>query len=436
MDDSKKIVSDENNFSEKITQLEDLQKLIQLDMINLKSEIDRMKMMTPSPIPIETEKKIMELEKIADDINTFRNWKKTVAEVKVLREKIMALKGIEQGSMDEFLKRTESIGTSGNIMAEIRNLRNEVEKMKDDIYNASNPPPAHPGSVRSRIMEPGDAKKLGESLERMRRMLMARIEEMDIKINSLKETSQQPPSPGQVPLRKRVLGDENGRLAQSIENTRRMLLGRIEEIERKMHDVREIDIRGAVRKMREEIENLKKSISERDADFPEKNDGSVQEKINDLEKRIDYVRNEMDKFKMKKIDDTRPIIYPTGGSEQNINNVKHKIEGILNRLDKDESFMRNVFRDKQETVPKPPPVLMSDKGITMEIDEIKRDVQQTEDQVMSVINDMKQIRKGLEMAERGGMVKRKYEIEDVKKRIGVIEKRLELLHIAEPIVIE
>ncbi len=435
MDDSKKNVSDENNFYEKISQLEDLQNLMQLDIVNLKSEIDRMKMMTPSPIPIETEKKIMELEKIADDIDTFRNWKKTVSEVGVLREKIMTLKGIEQGSMNEFLKKAD-IGTPGNITEEVRNLRNELEAMKEETRNISNPPPLPPESAKSRVMEPGEAKKLGESLERMRKTLMARIEEMDIKINSLKETTHRPPSPDQVPLKKRIMGDENKRLTQSIENTRRILFGRIEELDRKMHDVREIDIRGAVQKIMKEIENMKRSIAERNSDLPEKSDNSISERINDLEKRVDYVRNEMDNFKMKKIDNIRPVIYSSPGvSGGNIDNVKHKIEGILDRLDKDESFMRNVFRKKQE-IPKPPPVLMSDKGITMEIDEIKMDVQQTEDQVMGVINDMRQIRKGLEMAEKGGMVKKKYEIDDIKKRLGVIEKRLEFLHTAEPIVIE
>jgi|GEM_PF-1907268 len=107
------------DVEESITEIKDMQNILELDIINLKNEIDKIKLVSPSPIPREVEERIIELEKISKHVDVMRQWEKTIDEVKFLRSKVMEIEksGRPQASQ----------------MPEIHDLRKEVEGLRKEL---------------------------------------------------------------------------------------------------------------------------------------------------------------------------------------------------------------------------------------------------------------------------------------------------------------
>lgn len=112
---------------EKLATLEDLQNLVQLDVINLKNEIERLKLVSTSPVSEEIGERIVQLEQMSKDVELFKRWKQTVDEVKFLRERLMALPS--EQPPDRPPKPAESIAESKGI----EELRNEIERVRKEL---------------------------------------------------------------------------------------------------------------------------------------------------------------------------------------------------------------------------------------------------------------------------------------------------------------
>jgi len=142
------------NIEDSLSAIRDTQNVIELDMINLKNEIEGLKLVSPSPLPPEAEKRIVELRKFSEDVEIFRKWLQTVDEVKFLRSKIMGIKSAgkpavpeppERSEIEEIKKRVAELGRSvlmkpgvkppetGDLRKAIEENRSIIEDMKARI---------------------------------------------------------------------------------------------------------------------------------------------------------------------------------------------------------------------------------------------------------------------------------------------------------------
>ncbi len=118
------------DIMDKLSSIEDLQNLTQLDVINLKNEIDKIKLVSPSPIPPEVEESVVELEKIAKNVDILKKWKQTVEEVKFLRSKVM-----ESPPRKREEEKAEAEGTGG-----MEEVRKEIEDLREELRAREAPP--------------------------------------------------------------------------------------------------------------------------------------------------------------------------------------------------------------------------------------------------------------------------------------------------------
>ncbi|NIP40472.1 MAG: hypothetical protein GTN39_03050 [Candidatus Aenigmarchaeota archaeon] len=197
------------NIEDKLTEIKDMQNIIELDVINLKNELEKIKLVSPSPIPPEVEERIVELEKISKDVDMFKEWGKTVEEVKFLRSKIM---GIEKGERPP-AKPIE--------IPEIEGIRKQIEELRKEL--AARPavpskPPAAPeieeirkeiGEMRKELAaRPAVPAKPAETteIEEIRRQIA------DLKSSMLLKPGAKPPDTGD--LRKAI--EENRRIIEDL----------------------------------------------------------------------------------------------------------------------------------------------------------------------------------------------------------------------------
>ncbi len=94
-----------NTIMSKLTELEDLQLVNKLDIINLKNEIEKLKLTTSVPSP-ETIEKIRELGKFAEHVGEFRELKNLADNM----DKIMAeIKKTSSGGLEDMIKVVDDI---------------------------------------------------------------------------------------------------------------------------------------------------------------------------------------------------------------------------------------------------------------------------------------------------------------------------------------
>lgn len=114
-----------NAIKDKLMTLEDLQMINKLDIINLKNEIEKIKMATEGQVPYEIEDKIVELEDLAKNVGMFKEWKKTISEVKSLRTELEKTR-IFSGRTKKPDDRSNEI-----LMDKISELENEIKSLRE-----------------------------------------------------------------------------------------------------------------------------------------------------------------------------------------------------------------------------------------------------------------------------------------------------------------
>ena len=203
------------NIEDAVSSIKDMQNVLELDVINLKNEIEKMKLISSSPIPPEIQKNIVELEHIAKDADMFKKWQKTVDEVKFLRERVMGMKG-------------------GRPSAQVPS--DEIQELKKQISD-----------LRAKVLlKPGAKPPEADDLKRA-------IEENSRVINSLKESIPSGKISSPALNRLKDIVDEN---RKSIENLKLIIDSR--------HHTEIIPKAGEIRKVIEEnrkvSEEVKKGI--------------------------------------------------------------------------------------------------------------------------------------------------------------------------------
>jgi hypothetical protein len=162
------------NIADKLITLEDLQNLTQLDMLNMKNEVEKLKLTSSSPISPEAEERLAKLQDISRDVDVFRRWKQTIEEVKFLRERLMgptpmpAMPATDADSISEIQKSIEDLRAdfmarikaprppAATDPAELEDMRQSIEEMRTEI-RSKKPAPVDLDGIRSAIAENREA---------------------------------------------------------------------------------------------------------------------------------------------------------------------------------------------------------------------------------------------------------------------------------------
>lgn len=168
------------DIMDKLSSIEDLQNLTQLDVINLKNEIEKIKLVSPSPVPPDIQEKIVELEKIANHVDILKKWKQTVEEVKFLRSKVMKAppsrdtdetKKIATNEIEEMRKEIEGVKkelrTPRAEGKEMEEMRKEIEEVRSELRTKKLPTPTPPIDVINLRKTIEDNRKTIENLKSM-----------------------------------------------------------------------------------------------------------------------------------------------------------------------------------------------------------------------------------------------------------------------------
>jgi hypothetical protein len=202
------------NMEDDLSEIKDTQNILELDIINLKNEIEKLKLVSTSPIPPDVEEKIVELENVAKDAEVFKKWTQTIDEVKVLRSKIM-----EMGRLVKQAAAGRPAGEQdiGNLRKEMDELRKRVEAGKE----AKPPEMPEMDEIRKQVEE---LRKRLESLPRAaERPAAPEIEELkrqmaELRSSMLLKPGAKPPDTGDLKKaiedNKRIIDDLRGKIPE------------------------------------------------------------------------------------------------------------------------------------------------------------------------------------------------------------------------------
>jgi DNA repair exonuclease SbcCD ATPase subunit len=482
---------DLKDVMEKISMLEDLHNVLQLDIINLKNELEGLKLISSThPLPEELGKRISEVERITKDIEIFKRWKQTVEEVKFLRERLMSLSSPKVESEAEMQKpvtgKNEEIE---NLRKEIENLKKEIRAKKKlrvpiDIENLKAAIEENKNAVENlKIMITEKPKGFIPDIDYIREMTKENkrlLDELRMKI----ETSEHIPSDVHKDIQNLhaeilKLEDEVKRVKEEqeqvlkvqgkgeIDSLKRELYVKLEELNKKfgLKEAEEIKrvietnkasiekLKNLVSSEEMELENLKKEINENRKFMSEiKNmllskgglktkieippDPEMRKKILLLEQKLEYLGK-----KIEKMSEIKPIKLPELAGRkgekptEDIETLKHQLDQIVSRLD---NF---VTRDEVEKGLLEKHLKSDEKLLTGEIynelNEIKKAILRNEDHINSVTSDVENIKRELGIIEKTEWGKKGEapSMEDLIKRIEALEKRMEEMH-EGPVLIE
>ncbi len=447
---------------ERISALEDLQNITQLDIINLKNEIERIKLSSPSPVPPEIEEKIIELEKIARDVETFRKWKQTVEEVKFLRSRIMETpppaKEIEK-IRDEIRKVREEMerGKISSPPIDITSLRDAIEENRKTIEELKNMIKAGGkipdlGSVKKMVNE---NRKLVESLKARLgssfsgvppeahgelETLRSEIDNLESEIRKLKEERPEEEAKDEIDsLRKELftkLEELNEKFGKGdSEKLMRIVEANRASIERLKSLISGEDIRKELEENRKFMNELKKLLGGRKrVAIPP--DHEMRRKMLALEQKVEALGRKLEKMnrlKPIKLPELPPP--PKTTKTADLEKMRKDIDRILSKMGdfvtKDE-VEKGILEKRVKTDQK-----LITEEIEKELNEIKKAIIRNEDQITSVASDVEGLKKEVGTIEKRewGKVSELPEIGEIKERIKNLEKRIESLS-SGPVFIE
>ena len=284
------------DIMDKLSSIEDLQNLTQLDVINLKNEIEKIKLVSPSPVPPDIQEKIVELEKIANHVDILKKWKQTVEEVKFLRSKVM--KAPPSRDTDE----TKKIATN-----EMEEMRKEIEEVKKELRTP---------------------RAEGKEMEEMRK----EIEEVRSELRTKKLPT--PPKPDET--------EKIEEIRKEIEDVRNELSTK--KLPPPTPPIDVINLRKTIEDNRKTIENLKSMISEK----PEKglpNLGAIKKMINENRKLVEDLRT--------KVQESLSVVpAETHGELETLHNEITKLESEVKRLKEEKPAVVGLKGEPKDEPPK------------------------------------------------------------------------------------
>ncbi|MEE9323239.1 MAG: hypothetical protein V3U72_01715 [Candidatus Aenigmarchaeota archaeon] len=459
---------------DKLSAIEDLQNLTQLDIINLKNEIDKIKLTSPSPMPPEVEERMVELEEIAKNVDILKKWKQTVEEVKFLRSKITGYptpqaepiegKGLED-IRNEIEQIREEIGAnkfpSAPAPIDVSDLRNAIEENRKTIDSLksmiSERPEGFPGSDFITKMIKDNRKLIGE----MRSKARAPVSEIPAEVHGELEALHNELTKLEEEV-KRVREEKPEEGAKDeIGSLKNELFTKLEELNVKFGTEKSEELKNVVEANKASIERLKSLVSGEEAGIEEIKmeiegnrkfmgdlkrmllakkpkekivlppDPELKKKMFRVEQRVEFLGR-----RLEKMDEMRPAEVPelpvpapmkiTKGSD--LEKMKNDVDSILSRMGgfvtKDD-MKRELPRKEIKAGGKP-----ISKDLSEELDDIKRTIVRNEDHIDHIVSDMEGMKKEVGMVEKHELdeISEIPAIEDIEKRIEEIERKLKTSH--------
>lgn len=370
---------------DKLSSIEDLQNVTQLDIINLKNDIEGIKLSTSTPIPPEIEEKMVEMENLARHSDVIKEWKKTVDEVKFLRSKVMG----EKGKPSEKGKEEPAPKPAKDFSSDIESLRKEIEDVRKELKaKGASPAPPAPGSRPPEGFE----NEIGE--------LRRQIEEMRGELKSQKSPAPQP----QIDLSSlREAIDEN---RKTIENLKSQIPPKPPSDASKLAPVKRM-----IKENKKIIEELKAKVEKVPEDVPDdtrKEIDSLHKEISKLETEVKNLRGDEDEEEIKgEVDSLRKELFTK------LEDLNAKVGATPEELEEAINANRlSVQRIKSLVV-----------GEDREVDDIRSEVDENKKM-------LRELKKTVLSKKPAGTGKKKQDAKPdpaLKKKMSRIEKRVESL---------
>ncbi|MCK5020454.1 MAG: hypothetical protein KAS32_25685 [Candidatus Peribacteraceae bacterium] len=461
------------DVGDKLETLQDLHNLNQLDIINLNNEIEKIRIATSSPIPPDIEQKIVDLEKIATNVNIMKKWKQTIDEVKFLRSKIMGAP-LPRTSVDQSMS-----SDMGTIRTEIDQMRKEIqgskfsatEAPKIDIQGLSKAIEENKNTINSlkSMISSDKPQTVNVDLDTVKKMINENrklVEELKLKVG---ETFSEVPAEthGEIDsLHEEItkLEEEMKRVKdekpaeggdEKISSLRKELFTKLEDLNTKFASEGSDVVKKAVDANKQSIENLKKIMVSEDREVLKKEIDENRKFMEEL-KRVLMVKNPKTKIvlpdhsadkkklseielkvealskKLERMNNLKPIKLPTIPEKgkksladvSEIDKLREQLEGTLQKMDgfvtKEE--VEKGFLDKRI---KSDGKLFKD-DIYDEMNEIKKAVMRNEEHINNIVSDVESVKSEVDTVEKRewGKVEDMPTLEELKVRIDELEKKM------------
>lgn len=474
------------DIMDKLSAIEDLQNLTQLDILNMKNEVEKLKLTSSSPMSPEAEERLVKLEEMSKDVEMFKRWKQTVDEVKFLRDKLMgsapapAAVPTDANEIKEIKNSLEEIRAGlrtrkaapidlEDVKAAIEENRNAVENLKHMI--TGKPRGAMPDTEPIKKMISENRRLINNLKSKMEMSnfdvpagMRQKIENLHTEITNLEEE-----------VRKIKTGEKpvSARPKDEMEHLRKELFGKLDELNVKFGPKGSEEIRKAMEANKASIEKLKALIAGEEVDIdslkyemsenrkfmteiksillskkqqtPKKiavpPEPEIRNRMLKLEQRLEFLSR-----KMERMAELKPIKIPEfappaakakaamakpgeiDSLKKEVDNIVSKMDGFLTKDDMEKGFLEKRLKADEK--------LLTGE-IYSELNEIKKAILRNEDHITNVATDMERMKKEVGTVEKRewGKASEITSIDDIKHRIDELERKIEGMH-EGPVFIE
>lgn len=476
------------DIMDKLSSIEDLQNLTQLDILNLKNEIEKVKLSSSSSMPPEVEKRIIELEQISRNVDVMKKWKQTIDEVKFLRSKIIGL--------PKAPKPTDKKETN-----EMEELRKEIENVRNELKSKKFVPPAPRINVEGLRTAISENRKTIEALKTMisqkpkppdltviRKMINENrsiVENLRTKVH---ESFSAIPAEAHGELEtlhkeitrletelKRIKEEKPavpGESKDDIDALRNELFTKLDELNTKFSPQSSLDLRRVVEENRASIEKLKYVSStpgSKDTEYLRteinKNrrfveelrrilmakkpktkvllppDPTLRKKMLQIEQKVSTLGR-----KLEKMNNLKPIKIPKlpvppaphgrgvpksgdiDKMKKNVDSILSKMGDFITKEEVEKGFVEKMIKADERFVK---------QDLEKEMNEIKKAILRNEDHINNIVSDVEDVKREVGAVEKRewGNLKDMPDVEELKKRIEELEKKISTSE-AGPVFIE
>ncbi|MBN2102349.1 MAG: hypothetical protein JW716_05765 [Candidatus Aenigmarchaeota archaeon] len=398
-------------IEDKVDGLQDTEQLTELDIINLKNEIEKIKIGTTTYVPDDIEENVRRLEKLAESADVFEQWKKTISEIDVLR------KNIEKAS---------SVGVASEIPSDYGEKIEELKRMVSDAKSGTDPElikRIEDLETRVRSIKPVRIPEGAQDYKEPIESLKKQIESLSNDIIFFKKSGG-----GQKPLPP-ILGE-----FEKIKSSLSSLEGEMRKIKTGAQEAKSSDdIRMKVAALFSRMEGIENRLGEK---------GS----ISHINKKIEIIEERLGELSKG---------YNTTGLRE----LEKEVDSLFSKIDINDSKINTVFADMNKKLSlinskmkSPPTKKMVPDTSTLELKKSLKDLQNrltkiesapkkgTSDDVSSLKNEMISLKKGLEQT----ITKQEFlefeqnlvppkipdakDVEDAMKRGIALEKEIEKIN--------
>jgi len=486
MAEEKDYASGMKDVIDKLSTVEDLQNMVQLDVINLKNELEKIRLTFSGSIASEADDHLVELQNLAKDVDLFKRWKQTVDEVRFLRDKVMLpsqpSEAAAPGEIDELRKDIEQMRMdmqarrAPSTAIDLADLKEAIEDNKKAVENlrlmiSDKPRGAMPDLETMKKMVTENRRLIDDlrvkvdmsrpsipsATQRELEKLHAEVTNLEVEVHGMKDVR-----PGRTAGKGEIdnlktelyakLDDLNTRFGpKSSDEVKRAM-----EANRASLDKIKSLISGeetTIESLKQEMDENRKFITEVKNLIVSKNpqaskkllippDPEVKKKMLEVEQKIEFLGRKIDKMS-----ELRPIKLPeftapaaakgrgkpmvSGDIEslrREIDTIVSRLDGFLTKDDVEKGFLEKRMKADEK--------LLTGE-IYKELNDIKKAIMRGDDHINSVATDVEGLKKEVVTVEKRewGKISEIPAIDDLKKRIDELERKIDDMH-EGPVFIE